>query len=127
MAKVLIIEDEEGIQALLKRVATMLGHEVLIAGDGATGCQRVDEHRPDLVISDLSLPGSPNGLDLIRILRQKRPDGALVVSTGYTTADNLAQIEAEGVRHILGKPFDMAAVRSLITSLIGDARPKPGA
>ena len=70
-----------------------------------------------------SAPRQPQPEDFIRGDRSLEGSD----STGYTTADNLAQIEAEGVRHILGKPFDMAAVRSLITSLIGDARPKPGA
>lgn len=126
MANVLIIEDEEGIQALLKRIVSMLGHEASIAGDGATGCELAAARKQDLIISDLSLPGVPSGLDLIRALRTQCPECPLIVSTGYTTADNLAQIEAEGVQHVLGKPFDMPTVRSLVASLIGDARRKPG-
>ena len=97
MARVLIIEDEEGIQTLLKRIVTMLGHEVELAGDGATGSRLASEKSYDLVISDLSLPGTPTGIDLIRTLRATKPDCPLVVSTGYTTTDNLARIEDQRV------------------------------
>lgn len=122
MAKVLIIEDETGIQTLLRRIVGMLGHEVLVAGDGATGLALAQSEGVALIISDLSLPGEPNGLDLIRALRERCPAAALVVSTGYTTAENMNLIREAGVQHVLGKPFDMASVRALVTSLIGNAR-----
>lgn len=122
MAKVVIIEDEVGIQTLLRRIVGMLGHEVAVAGDGPGGLRLAQEPGVALIISDLSLPGEPNGLDLIRALRAQCPSAVLVVSTGYTTAENMNLIRESGVAHVLGKPFDMAAVRSLVTGLIGNAR-----
>lgn len=122
MAKVLIIEDEEGIQQLLQRVVGMLGHEALLAGDGPTALARAREHAPDLIISDLSLPGHPSGVALVRELRALNPARPLIVTTGYTTGDRLELIKAEGIQHILGKPFDILGVRTLIASLIGNAR-----
>lgn len=124
MAKVLIIEDEEGIQTLFRRVIGMLGHDVLVAVDGKTGCRLAEEHDVQLIVTDLSLPGDLEGLDLVRALRARRPGSHLVVSTGYATADRLASIEAEGVRHVLRKPFDMVELRTLVVGLIGDARAK---
>lgn len=122
MATVLIIEDEEGIQQLLKRVVTMLGHAVHLAGNGADALSLAQQHAPDLIITDLSLPGKPNGIDLVRALRALKPDRPLVVTTGYTIGDRMDAIEAEGIQHILGKPFDILAARSLIVSLVGNAR-----
>lgn len=122
MATVLIIEDEEGIQQLLKRVVSMLGHAVHLAGNGADAISLAQQHEPDLIITDLSLPGKPNGIDLVRALRALKPDRPLVVTTGYTIGDRMDAIEAEGIRHILGKPFDILAARSLIVSLVGNAR-----
>ena len=122
MAKVVVIEDEEGIQTLLRRIIGMLGHEVAVAGDGTNGLRLAQGSDVALIISDLSLPGEPSGLDLIRALRAQCPAAALVVSTGYTTAENMNLIREAGVTHLLGKPFDMATVRSLVTGLIGNAR-----
>jgi CheY-like chemotaxis protein len=122
MAKVLIVEDEDGIQLLLKRVVGMLGHEVLVAGDGPTALVHAREQAPDLIISDLSLPGKPSGLDLVRELRALNPARPFVVTTGYTTGERMEAIQAEGIQHILGKPFDILAARSLVASLIGNAK-----
>lgn len=122
MAKVLIIEDEDGIQLLLKRVVNMLGHEVIVAGDGPTALIQAKEQSPQLIISDLSLPGKPSGLDLVRELRALDPNRHLVVTTGYTTGEKMEELAAEGVQHVLGKPFDILGARTLIASLIGNAR-----
>ncbi|HMP75994.1 MAG TPA: response regulator [Kiritimatiellia bacterium] len=122
MPKVLIIEDEEGIQLLLKRVVGMLGHEVLLAGDGPSAVKIAREEAPDLIISDLSLPGKPSGIDLIRELRAMDPARPLVVTTGYSSGEKMDAIQAEGIQHILGKPFDILGARTLVASLIGNTR-----
>ncbi len=122
MAKVLIVEDEDGIQNLLKRVVSMLGHDVFIAATGAEALRSAEQQNPDLIISDLSLPGKPNGIELVRALRALNPARPMVVTTGYTVGERMEAIHAEGVEHILGKPFDILAARTLIASLIGNAR-----
>lgn len=54
--KVLYVEDNEDNVYMLKRRLTKLQWEVLIAGDGAQGVAMAHEHRPDLILMDLSLP-----------------------------------------------------------------------
>lgn len=122
MATVLIVEDEEGIQQLLKRVVTMLGHAAHLAGNGADALSLAEQDPPDLIITDFSLPGKPNGIELVRALRALNPDRPLVVTTGYTIGDHMDAIQSEGIQHILGKPFDILAARTLIASLVGNAR-----
>ncbi len=125
MANVLIIEDEEGIQHLLQRIVSMLGHSSVLAGDGPAALSLAREPGIDLIISDLSLPGKPTGIDFIAQLRALQPACPLIVATGYTTIERMDELRAAGVRHILGKPFEIMEARALIASLIGNARPPP--
>lgn len=123
MASVLIIEDESGIQMLLRRIVGMLGHEAVVVGDGPSALQFLKERQPALIISDLSLPGEPSGLPLIQALKTAAPNCPLVVATGYTTGERVAEIERLGVTQILHKPFDMVAARHLVLQLVGPAQP----
>jgi CheY-like chemotaxis protein len=122
MATVLIVEDEEGIQHLLKRVVAMLGHEAYVAGTGAEALSEARRLNPHLIVTDLSLPGNPNGIELVRALRALNPARPIVVTTGYTVGERMEAIEAEGIQHVLGKPFDVLGARTLIATLIGNAR-----
>ena len=93
-----------------------------LAGNGADALDLARQHAPDLIITDLSLPGKPNGIELVRALRALKPDRPLVVTTGYSIGDRIDAIQAEGIEHILGKPFDILEARALIASLVGNAR-----
>jgi DNA-binding response OmpR family regulator len=69
MARVLVIEDESDLRALLAHNLERAGHEVAVAGDAAAGLALARERRrPDLVLLDLVLPDG-SGLDVCRTLR----------------------------------------------------------
>lgn len=123
MAKILIVEDEEGIQHLLQRIVSMLGHTCVVAGDGTSALDQARDPELGLIISDLSLPGKPTGEALILQLRALQPACPMIISTGYSAGDHLLQsLKDAGVLHILGKPFDLLEARALIASLVGNAR-----
>lgn len=63
--KLLLIEDEEDIAALIQLQADISGYKIIIEVDGLNGFQAVERERPDLIILDIMLPGL-NGLDVCR-------------------------------------------------------------
>jgi two-component system cell cycle response regulator DivK len=56
MARILVVEDNEMNADMLRRRLIRAGHEVLVGTDGQTGVEMTREHRPDLVLMDMSLP-----------------------------------------------------------------------
>lgn len=56
MARILIVEDNEMNADMLRRRLIRAGHEVLVGTDGRTGVEMTRDHRPDLVLMDMSLP-----------------------------------------------------------------------
>ncbi|MDT3739809.1 MAG: response regulator [Candidatus Kapabacteria bacterium] len=69
MVRILVIEDEEDIQANIQDLLEIHGYEVITANDGKSGIDKVLSSNPDLIICDINMPVM-NGLDLIKELRQ---------------------------------------------------------
>lgn len=117
-ATILIIEDEQAIQFLLKRIVEQLGHEAILADDGQMALARLAERIPNLILTDLSLPGTPFGVDLVNALRALAPTSPIVVTTGDLSGERVEELTRAGVAHIMGKPFDLPVAREMITSLL---------
>lgn len=84
MAAVLLVDDEEALLGLMRRYLERSGHQVESAGS-AEAARAAFAARPedfDLVITDLSLPGT-NGEELIGQMRKTRPDLKALISSGY--------------------------------------------
>ena len=117
MARILIIDDDPGVVAYLQRLLERLGHTVESAEDGKTGLERAEDAGIQLIVSDLYMPGEPSRLDLIRRLREVRPDCPLVVVSGYPSEDRLEECRAMGVTEFLTKPFEISFLRSVMDKL----------
>jgi CheY-like chemotaxis protein len=68
-AKILIIEDQESIVKLLVKRLKSQGYEVLTATDGKRGLEMAKSGQPDLIVTDLAMPGMTGNV-IIRVLRQ---------------------------------------------------------
>lgn len=67
---ILVIEDEKPIQRILNAFLADAGYSVLLAGDGVEGLEKFHQHRPDLVLLDILLPGI-DGFTVCKTLRQE--------------------------------------------------------
>jgi CheY-like chemotaxis protein len=118
VAKLLLIEDEVGVQDYFKAVVSRMGHELLTANDGPSGVALVENEPADVIMSDLNMPGEPNGMALIRKIRELRPDTPVIVVSGYPTKARLDECKALGIEDFLTKPFEMTFFSSVITRLL---------
>ena len=117
-ARVLVVEDDDGIRDLVDLVLTSAGYEVLTASDGAAALQVVGTVHPDLVLLDMRMPVM-DGWEFARRYRAGPAPHApiVVVTAARDAAQRAAEINANGY---LGKPFDMAELLALVSHL---ARP----
>lgn len=111
MKTVLVIEDELLVQDLFVTLLESAGLKVLAADDGQQGVDLALQHRPDLVLSDLSLPR----LDGFQVVEQLRAEGLRVVAvTAHSRADDLKKIEAAGFTGYLPKPINVSTFVKLV-------------
>lgn len=80
--KVLCIDDEEGILKVLSITLADAGYEVLTARDGESGIQLCKEKAPQIVITDIRMPGM-DGIDVLKRIKASDPEKEVIVVTGY--------------------------------------------
>lgn len=102
--RVLVVEDDGEVRAMLVESLKMLGYVVTEAPDGKTGLARLPDDSPDLLMVDFAMPGM-NGIDVISAARKLRDDLPVILATGYADVD----VSRLAVRHcsILRKPFQL--------------------
>ncbi len=122
--RILLIEDNADAAEVLGMLLELLGHEVQIAGDGRAGIALAHSCRPDVVLSDIGLPGGVDGYQVARRLREaeRAQSGqtvrcTMIALSGYgQESDKQRALEAGFDAH-LTKPVDRAALESMLSRL----------
>lgn len=114
-SRILLVEDEAGARQGLDQVLTMLGYRVTAVGSGEEALAAVQSEHPDLLLTDLLLPGI-DGVTLAETLRRDDPELPIVVMSGYSVP-RFEQGALADVR-CLAKPFDMETVVAVITQAL---------
>ena len=81
MARILIIDDESDVRAVMAKVLERAGHQVEVAENGAAGMSAYEANGADLIITDVIMPGQ-NGVDLVKQLRNARFGGRIIAISG---------------------------------------------
>ncbi|MFM0495305.1 ATP-binding protein [Paraburkholderia caledonica] len=102
--RVLVIEDDSEVRAMLVESLKMLGYHVTEAADGRAGLDRLRDDNPDLLMVDFAMPGM-NGIDVIAEARKMRSDLPVILATGYADID-ISGLAVERCT-ILRKPFQL--------------------
>jgi DNA-binding NtrC family response regulator len=120
--RILVVEDETLIRWSIAETLAQEGHIVMEATSAATAVKALeDEDDIDVVLLDYRLPDS-NDLGLLASVRRLQPRSAVVMMTAYGTPEVTEGALALGAYRVLGKPFDMGALDSLVVEA-HNARP----
>ena len=120
MARILIIDDDEQILAMLRQTLEREGYEVVDASDGKEGLRRYRENPTDLIITDLIMP-EKEGIETILELRRDFPDVKIIAISGGGRIDPgqyLSIAKSFGAQYTFAKPIErkelLKAVRELL-------------
>lgn len=122
MAKILVADDEPMIRDLLRRVLIRHHHEIIVASDGREAVDGFRQHRPDVVLVDLHMPGL-NGLEVLRQIRGIDPACAVIVLTGGGTDTLEAQARQFGATDFVRKGLSLDDL--IVATNTAAARPRP--
>jgi two-component system, NtrC family, response regulator AtoC len=104
MARILVVDDEEGIREFIGEALEDAGHQVSQASDGAEAARLVDQRGFDLVVTDLKMPRL-DGMALLRKLRAEQPEVQVIVLTAHGSVDSAVEAMKLGAFDYLGKPL----------------------
>jgi PAS domain S-box-containing protein len=119
LGSILLVEDNDEVAMLVTEMLRELGYQVTRAASaqGALGAL-ADEREIDLVFSDIVMPGTMNGMELVREVRRRRPGAPVLLTSGYAGAA-VPDAEAEDIK-ILRKPYAIEALDVALRVALGD-------
>ena len=124
-ARLLVVDDEATILELLSASLTFQGFEVLTAADGASALALAKKELPDLIITDVMMPGS-DGFEFVRKLRSEGFSmPALFLTARDSVADRVAGLTLGGDDYI-AKPFSLAEVIARVRVALRRSEPRTG-
>jgi DNA-binding NtrC family response regulator len=119
--RILIVDDDVAICTSLAGALSSGGVEVRTAADTREALLRIAESPPDLVLSDVRLPGL-DGVELLKLLRERAPATDVILMTAYDDMPTVVAAMREGALDFLVKPLDLRALRSIIDKVFEDRR-----
>jgi PAS domain S-box-containing protein len=114
---VLVVEDNPDVQEVSISMLQQLGYEVQGVSDAAAALAAIEERNFDLVVCDIVMPGSMDGIGLARVLRERRPDLPVLLVTGYSQS---AAAATEFT--VMRKPFQLPDISRVAARMIAQAR-----
>jgi DNA-binding NtrC family response regulator len=121
VGSILIIDDEAAIRESLQTLLEMEGYQVDVAGDGEEGLAQIAARPFDLVLLDFALPDR-NGLLILRDIRERDPDLAVIMITAYGTVENAVRAMQAGATNFVQKPWDNEKLLADVRAAVGRRR-----
>lgn len=120
--RVLVVDDDPDVALLVKTVLERrAGCVVFLADDGRSAIERMTEVRPDVVVTDIEMPGL-SGLELLAELRRTVPSVPVVVMTAHVSVDYAVSALRAQADEFLTKPLDNARLVESVMRLVEEGR-----
>jgi CheY-like chemotaxis protein len=119
--KIMVMDDDLMLRNLARSQLTALGHDAVLVKDGAAAISTYQEmletdNPIDLVILDLTIPGGMGGKEAAQKILQLDPEAKLIVASGYSNDQVMAEYSEYGFRAAVAKPFTLNELREAIVA-----------
>ena len=111
--KILVLDDEEIVVTRLKPSLEKDGYSVETYTDSRQAKARIEQQKFDIVITDLKM-ANIDGMQLFYFIKEKWPDTAVVLISGFATLKVAQEAIQQGVREVISKPFKISQIKELI-------------
>src|SRR5262245_9831882 len=111
--RVLVVDDEPAMREVLEMLLGDWGYDVKVASDGIEGEEFAQSYDPDIVITDVVMPGV-SGLDLLRSLQAGNPDRPVILVTAQGSIDLAVEAMKQGAKDFITKPLDYPKLKSIL-------------
>lgn len=114
---ILVIEDEVAVNNNIRKILAKKGYQVDQAVTKEEALQKIEQTSYKLVLLDLKIPGV-KGLELLRAIREKRPESMVIIITGYASIETAKETARLGAVAYLPKPFTPTEIREVTESAV---------
>lgn len=116
-----VVDDDQSIRWVLERALSQAGISQECFGDAEALLERMENDQPEVVISDIRMPGM-DGLQLLQKIRERHPDVPVIITTAHSDLDSAVASYQHGAFEYLPKPFDIDEVVAVTERALAQAR-----
>jgi signal transduction histidine kinase len=120
-AKILVVDDDPGVQFLVEETLGECGYQVVPVSDGETALELIQDTEFDLALIDLKL-AAVEGLEVLNTLRRCKPDTAAIILTGHGSLESAIMALREGASDYLLKPWTPEQLRASVRAGLDERR-----
>ena len=125
MIKLLLVEDDDVLGYIIKEGMELIGdYDVHWAKNPEDGLAAFDEFMPDIVVSDIEMPGM-NGVEMVKIIREKNKDVPIILETCVSSSKIILEAYKNGIDNYIKKPFLPEELHLYIQGLLNRLSNKP--
>lgn len=125
---ILVVDDESLMVETLRLLLQKAGYRVVAAADAQSGWREYVKAKPDLVLTDLAMPGQkgrwPAGIELLQRIRKEDVSTPVVIITGWASLVSAVEAIKLGADDYISKPFELGKLRDRIKELLGKDYPE---
>nr|WP_244238184.1 response regulator [Corallococcus terminator] len=126
--RILVADDQSEMRTLIRKMLVRRGYEVVEASDGPDlvrvlidGLTEDEARAPDLIITDVRMPGF-TGLEVLARLRREQWDTPVILITAFGDAKLHSEAQRLGAAYVLDKPFELDELRNAVEAALAVAR-----
>jgi DNA-binding NtrC family response regulator len=119
--RILVVDDEESLRRVVQVQLEQRGYEVATASSAEEALVQMSKAAPELVISDLRMPGK-SGLDLLKEVRQLYPGTQVIMLTAFGTVENAVEAMQAGAYHYVTKPVHFSELAVVVDRALEHCR-----
>ena len=121
---ILIVDDEPNIRSGLAKGLEKIADVIETAADVNEALDKFEKGNFQLVIADVRMPGDRDGLDLVSLVKQRKPDTCAIVITAHGTVETAVEAMRRGAFDFITKPVDLKLIRQQVTKAVEHHRLK---
>jgi len=114
--RILIVDDEVDALDLMEELFMKHGYETYTARNGLEALKVINEHEPDILISDMVMP-EMDGIKLLEVVRKKYPDIAVIMITAHGTIETAVEAMKKGAKDYILKPLRLDEILSKVDTI----------
>ena len=113
MAKILVVDDDQGMREFLEILLAREGYDVALASGGKEAIGLCKKHKFDLAITDLKMP-KVDGIDVLKSIKEISPETMVILITAFASGETALAAMKEGAHDYLEKNFDVEDLKTVI-------------
>lgn len=117
---ILVVDDEPNIRSGLAKGLASEADAIETAGSVNEAMDKFDAGSFQLVIADVRMPGDRDGLDLVGLVKERKPETSIIVITAHGTVETAVEAMRKGAFDFISKPVDLQLIRQQVAKAVGN-------